>query len=80
MGEGGAFALFQYSKEDYKLMSHLDIQLESPYGARETTNGKLVLPRKEAIEFMKHLHRLTHLGTKRLIQLIKSTDYHIIGL
>lgn len=42
----------------------------------ETTDGKQALPDQQGCEFVANLHCLTHLGTRKLIELVKSSEYH----
>lgn len=71
---------FKYSEEDLQKMDKLGFQLESPYGVRETANGKNILPERQAITFLQQLHQLTHLGPKHLKTTVHSSTYYIIGL
>lgn len=74
------FTDFTYSESDLKRMEKLGFQQKTSGGARETPNGKRVLPERHAVSFLKHLHRLTHLGPKHLKTMAQSSPYYIIGL
>lgn len=57
---------FQYTKEYLKRMADLGFHQHSPQGIYETGDGKNILPRKEAVNYLQQLHQLTHLGAKHL--------------
>ena len=72
---------FRYTPEDYKQMEKLKIvQGYSSYGVPETEDGKSILPQKEGRCYVTNLHQLTHLGTKKLKDVIRHSDYHVMGL
>ena len=56
------------------------VQGYSPYGVAETEDGKSILPQKEGRCYVTNLHQLTHLGTKKLKDVIRHSDYHVMGL
>lgn len=49
-------------------------------GCALTEDGQIVLPAKEGQDYVKRLHQLTHLGTEKLKQLIKSSKYCVQDL
>lgn len=55
---------FHYSQEDLDLMDRLGLNQHTPCGVFQTEEGKLILPSKEAHEYLTNLHYLTHLGAK----------------
>ena len=71
---------FRYTPEDYQVMGKLGLVKKTPYGAVETEGGKLVLPRKEGHKYVTNLHYLTHLGAKKLKDVVKSSNYYVMGL
>ena len=46
----------------------------------KTQDGHLVLPTKEGQQYVANLHRLTHLGTKKLKEIVKNSNYYVIKL
>ncbi|KAK1346720.1 hypothetical protein QTO34_000580 [Cnephaeus nilssonii] len=71
---------FEYSEPDLERMDRLGFRLETPEGIRETSEGKRILPEKQAIIFLRHLHKLTHLGPKHLKTIVQSSPYYIMKL
>ncbi|KAK1346142.1 hypothetical protein QTO34_008611 [Cnephaeus nilssonii] len=71
---------FEYSEPDLERMDRLGFHLETPEGIRETSEGKRILPEKQAIIFLRHLHKLTHLGPKHLKTIVQSSPYYIMKL
>lgn len=69
---------FQYTQEELEELHRSDwVQGFSPYGVAETADGKQILPNKEGRDFIANLHRLTHLGTRKLIELVNSSQYYV---
>ena len=50
-----------------------------PQLAEEETEGK-VLTEEEGLKHLADIHRLTHLGSKKMIKLVSRSPYHILGL
>lgn len=71
---------FEYSEPDLERMDRLGFYLETPEGIRETSEGKRILPEKQAVIFLRHLHKLTHLGPKHLRTIAQSSPYYIMKL
>ncbi|KAK1327392.1 LOW QUALITY PROTEIN: hypothetical protein QTO34_014196 [Cnephaeus nilssonii] len=71
---------FKYSEPDLERMDRLGFRLETPEGIRETSEGKRILPEKQAVIFLRHLHKLTHLGPKHLKTIVQSSPYYIMKL
>ena len=71
---------FEYSELDLEEIDTLGFHLETPEGIRETSKRKRILPEKQAIIFLRHLHKLTHLGPKHLKTLVQSSPYYIMKL
>lgn len=72
---------FKYSFEDYQIIEKLGITIgETPYGVQEAKGGRLILPQEEGQKHITNLHNLTHLGAKKLKDVIRSLDYYVIGL
>ncbi|XP_073079446.1 uncharacterized protein [Manis javanica] len=71
---------FQYTPKDLAQMDKLGFQKSSPLGTYESGSRKNVLPQKEAGEYLRQLHQLTHLGAKNLKALVQHSPYHIISL
>ncbi|KAK1328778.1 hypothetical protein QTO34_010933 [Cnephaeus nilssonii] len=71
---------FEYSEPDLERMDRLGFHLETPEGIRETSEGKRILPEKQAVIFLRHLHKLTHLGPKHLKTIVQSSPYYIMKL
>ncbi|XP_073069533.1 uncharacterized protein [Manis javanica] len=71
---------FQYTPEDLVCINKLGFKNSSPQEIYKSEKGKVVLPRKEAEEYLRQLHQLTHLGAKNLKTLVRDSPYHIIGL
>ncbi|KAK1338204.1 LOW QUALITY PROTEIN: hypothetical protein QTO34_001318 [Cnephaeus nilssonii] len=71
---------FEYSEPDLERMDRLGFHLETPEGIRETSEGKRILPEKQAIIFLRHLHKLTHLGPKHLKTIVQSSPYYVMKL
>ena len=46
----------------------------------KTQDGRLVLPTKEGQQYGANLHWLTHLGTKKFKEIVKSSSYYAIRL
>lgn len=71
---------FRYTPEDHKQMEKLKIvHGYSPYGVAETEDGKSKLPQEGGRHHVTNLHQLTHLGTKKLKDIIRHSDYHVMG-
>lgn len=67
---------FRYTSEDYQIMDKLGLaQGFTSYGGGETEGGRLILPQKEGHKYVANLHYLTHLGTKKLKGIVRSSDY-----
>ena len=72
---------FRYTPEDHHQMERLKIVHNyTPYGVAETEDGKSILPRKEGQHYVTNRHQLTHLGAKKLKDLILHSNYHVMGL
>ena len=50
-----------------------------PQLAEEETEKK-VLTEEEGLKYLADIHRLTHLGSKKMIKLVSRSPYHIPGL
>lgn len=50
------------------------------HGTITTKEGKIILPHREGEIYVKAIHRLTHLGTRKLCDLIKPSRYYILKL
>ena len=46
----------------------------------KTQDGRSVLPTKEGQPYAANLYRLTHLGTKKLKEIVKNSNYYVIKL
>lgn len=46
----------------------------------KTQDGRLVLPTREGQQYVANLHRLTHLKTKKLKKIVRSSNYYVIKL
>ena len=44
------------------------------------TEGKTILPRKQAEDLLDQMHRWTHLGDKKLVQAVKGSKVYIMDL
>lgn len=71
---------FRYSAEDHQMMEKLRLTQESPYGVMQAEGRKQVLLREEGCKYVTNLHQLTHLGAKKLKEVVRSSDYYVIGL
>jgi hypothetical protein len=72
---------FNYTPKDQELINKLpEISGYSPHGVARTQDGCSVLPTKEGQQYVANLHRLTHLGTKKLKEIVKSSNYYVIKL
>jgi hypothetical protein len=60
-------------------MEALGHQTHTPYGTH-ICDGKPILPSREVHEYIKNLHSLTHLGAKKLKELVQTSNYYVIGL
>lgn len=67
-------------EEEEKFSSQPDLFLKKQGIWTTRAEGKPVVPREAAAEYLTHLHRLTHLGEKNLRRVCKSTGYHFQGL
>lgn len=56
---------FRCTQEDNNAMDGLGLIRHTPYGISQMEDRKLILPSKEAREYLTNLHYLTHLGTKK---------------
>ncbi|XP_052018559.1 uncharacterized protein LOC127668804 isoform X2 [Apodemus sylvaticus] len=56
------------------------VQGYSPYGVAETEEGKSVLSQKEGQPYVANFHQLTHLGTKKVKDIVHHSDYYVMGL
>nr|AEF12610.1 pol protein [Porcine endogenous retrovirus B] len=70
----------QYTLEDWQEIKKIDQFSETPEGTCYTSYGKEILPHKEGLEYVQQIHRLTHLGTKHLQQLVRTSPYHVLRL
>jgi hypothetical protein len=52
----------------------------SYHGIAVTKEGKIILPYRDGKAYVKRIHHLTHLGTKKLCDLIQSSNYYVLGL
>lgn len=72
---------FTYSKEDLELIELLIEQKQAsgpdPQGLAHMTDGRVILPLKEGKGYIQRLHQLTHLGVKKLLQLVKESGYYV---
>ena len=72
---------FRYTPKDHRLMEKLKIIYSyTPYKITETEDGKSILPQKEGHQYVTNLHQLTHLGTKKVKDIVRHSDYHVMGL
>ncbi|XP_073090762.1 uncharacterized protein [Manis javanica] len=71
---------FQYTPEDLVCINKLGFKNSSPQEIYKSEKGKVVLPQREAEEYLRQLHQLTHLGAKNLKTLVRDSPYHVIGL
>lgn len=72
---------FQYPSEDsQKITSELGPRPSIPGGRKVTDEGKLILTQAEGREYVANLHYITHLGTKRLIDIVKASSFYVLGL
>jgi hypothetical protein len=74
---------FSYTPEDYQVMDKLGLVKEILYRVVETEKGKLVLvlPRtQEGHKYVTNLHYLTHLGAKKLKDVVRSFVYYVTEL
>ena len=46
----------------------------------KTQDGCSALPTKEGQQYVANLHWLTHLGTKKLKEIVKNSNYYVIKL
>ena len=72
---------FMYTPKDHHQMKKLKIVYSyTPYGVAETEDGKSILLQKEGQQYVTNLHQLTHLGTKKLKDIVGHSDHHVTGL
>lgn len=75
---------YAYSDGDFRLLEsmicHKQAQEFNFRGLAQTMDGRIILPTKEGKSYVQKLHQLTHLGSEKLIQLIKSSNYYILKL
>ena len=70
---------FNYIPEDQELINKLpEISGYSPHGVARTKDCHSLLPTKEGQQYIANLHRLTHQGTKKLKEIVKSSKYYIL--
>ena len=65
---------FEYTSKDYEMIEDLEEQGKSKgfsyHGIARTKEGKIILPYREGKAYVKRIHPLTHLGAKKLCDLI----------
>ena len=72
---------FRYIPKDHHPMEKLKLEYSyTPYGVAETEDGKSILPQKEGQQYVTNLHQLTHLGTKKLKDIVCHSDYYVMSL
>jgi hypothetical protein len=72
---------FNYIPEDQELINKLPgIPGYYPHGVARTQDGCSVLPTKEGHQYVANLHWLMHLGTKKLKEMVKSSNDYVIKL
>jgi ribonuclease HI len=75
---------FEYTPKDYDIIEDMgDRGLArgfSQHGVAKTKEGKIIMPYKEGRAYVERIHRLTHLGAKKLCDLIQSSNYYVIKL
>ena len=70
-----------YTPEDQELIDKIpEICGYTPQGVAKTQDGCSVLPTREGQQYVANLHWLTHLGTKKLKEIVKSSNYYVIKL
>jgi hypothetical protein len=70
----------EYTEERTQTASHPANYYLGKEGQLCTQEGKTILPRKQAKEFVVQMHRWTHLGDKKLAQTVKGSKVYIIDL
>ena len=75
MEPGKPIPKFTYTAED--LASH---QFNKNKRLWYTSEGKKILPQRQAEAMIKQMHQWTHLGVSNLIQTFSKTKYHMPGL
>lgn len=72
---------FKYLLEDFQnIVAELRHRPSAPRGRKVMDEGKLILTQAEGHENVTNLHYITHLGTKSLINTVKSSRFHILNL
>lgn len=72
---------FQYTPEDLdKIKKRVGPCLEKTPGIKTSPDGRMILPSKERYHYVQNLHQLTHLGSKKLKELVQGSDYYILDL
>jgi hypothetical protein len=65
---------FDYTPEDQELIGKIaEICGYTPQRVAKTQDGRSVLPTKEGQQYVANLHRLTHLRTKKLKEIVKNS-------
>ncbi|KAK1334887.1 hypothetical protein QTO34_004458 [Cnephaeus nilssonii] len=74
-------SFLQYSKEEEEKFSARPDLYKLKQGVWTTwAEGKPIVPRDAATEYLTQLHRFTHLGEKSLRKICSNTGYHFQGL
>jgi hypothetical protein len=72
---------FDYTSEDQELTGKIpEICRYTLQGVAKTQDGCSVLPTREGQQYVANLHWLTHLGTKKLKEIVKNSNYYVIKL
>ena len=53
------------------------LTIKAPSQPAEEILEKRTLTREEGLEYLTNIHRLTHLGEKKMIKLVSKSPYHI---
>lgn len=69
----------EYSKEDATSIHKLPMT-HKPEGWWLTGDCKIILPTNLAAGLLQHIHRTTHLGTRKIKDLIRKADLQILNL